>query len=104
MGPPSGRDFPARYQRQSAPYHTDGLRDPLMIIHGTRDEVVLYADTMAMAQRMIAQDQMFELVTLPGANHPWDTENLPQTRFAYTRLVRFLDLYLHPAAAVSPAQ
>lgn len=104
MGPPSGRDFPARYQRQSAPYHTDGLRDPLMIIHGTRDEVVLYADTMAMAQRMIAQDRMFELVTLPGANHPWDTENLPQTRFAYTRLVRFLDFYLHPAAAVSPVQ
>ena len=104
MGPPAGSDFPARYQRQSALYHTDGLRDPLMIIHGTRDEVVLYADTMAMAQRMIAQGKMFALVTLPGANHPWDMENLPQTRFAYTQLVRFLDQYLHPSSGAVPAQ
>ena len=104
MGPPAGSDFPARYQRQSALYHTDGLRDPLMIIHGTRDEVVLYADTMAMAQRMIAQGKMFALVTLPGANHPWDMENLPQTRFAYTQLVRFLDQYLHPSSGAVPTQ
>ncbi|MCW4590733.1 prolyl oligopeptidase family serine peptidase [Gluconacetobacter entanii] len=104
MGPPSGHDFPARYQRQSALYQTAGLRDPLMIIHGTRDEVVLYADTMAMAQRMIAQGKMFDLVTLPGANHPWDMENLPQTRFAYTQLARFLDRALHPEGGTTPAQ
>ena len=42
-------------------------RKPLMIIHGSRDEVVLYSDTIAVVNRLIAREQPFELVTLPGA-------------------------------------
>jgi dipeptidyl-peptidase-4 len=96
MGTPSGADFPARYERQSALYHSTGLRDPLMIIHGTRDEVVLYADTIALAERLIAQNKRFELVTLPGSGHAWDNANLPQTRFAFSRMIDFLDRHLKP--------
>jgi dipeptidyl-peptidase-4 len=96
MGAPSGADFPARYERQSALYHSAGLRDPLMIIHGTRDEVVLYADTIALAERLIAQNKRFELVTLPGSGHAWDNANLPQTRFAFSRMIDFLDRHLKP--------
>ncbi len=96
MGIPSGPDFPARYERQSALYQTAGLRDPLMIIHGTRDEVVLYADTMALTERLIAGGKSFELVTLPGAGHAWDMETLPQTRFAFDKLIAFFDRELRP--------
>ena len=31
------------------------------------------------------------LVTLPGANHPWDAENIPQTRFSFKKMVEFFD-------------
>ncbi len=99
MGIPSGRDFPARYERQSALYQSAGLSDPLMIIHGTRDEVVLYSDTIALAQRLIAQGKLFELVTLPGSGHAWDMEGLPQTRFAFRKLVDFFDRHLQPDVA-----
>jgi dipeptidyl-peptidase-4 len=102
MGPPSGADFPARYERQSALYHSAGLRDPLMIVHGTRDEVVLYADTIALVERLIAQNKRFELVTLPGSGHGWDNEGLPQTRFAFSRMVDFLDRNLHPERPANP--
>jgi len=102
MGPPSGADYPARYEKQSALYQSQGLADPLMIIHGSRDEVVLYADTMALAERMIGQGKLFELVTLPGAGHPWDMEGLPQTRFAFRKMVEFLDRNLRPAGATYP--
>jgi len=102
MGPPSGADFPARYEKQSALYQSQGLADPLMIIHGSRDEVVLYADTMALAERMIGQGKLFELVTLPGAGHPWDMEGLPQTRFAFRKMVEFFDRNLRPAGATDP--
>lgn len=101
MGVPSGPDFPARYERQSALYQSAGLSDPLMIIHGTRDEVVLYSDTIALAQRLIAQGKMFELVTLPGSGHPWDMEGLPQTRFAFRKLVDFFDRHLRPDVATA---
>lgn len=94
MGAPRGEDYPARYERQSALYHTAGLADPLMIIHGTRDEVVLYADTIALIEKFIAQDKRFELVTLPGSGHSWARESLAQTRFAYGKMVEFFTAHL----------
>ncbi|WP_172840839.1 S9 family peptidase [Allosphingosinicella indica] len=96
MGPPDGRDMPARYEAQSPLYQVQGVRDPLMIIHGTRDPVVLYSDTVALTEKMIANEQMFELVTLPGASHSWATDNLPQTRFAFRKMVDFFNLHLKP--------
>lgn len=94
MGPHSGPDFPARFEAQSALWHSAGLADPLMIIHGTRDEVVLYSDTIALVEKLIAANKGFELVTLPGAGHGWDKEGLAQTRFAFTKLVGFFERHL----------
>ena len=91
MGPPDGPDMPARYEAQSPLYQVQGVKDPLMLIHGTRDPVVLYSDTVALTEKMIANQQMFELVTLPGANHGWDNEGTVQTRFAFKKMVEFFD-------------
>jgi len=86
MGPTHGADYPKRYEDQSALFHTAGLEDALMIIHGTRDEVVLYADTMALVERLTAQGKSFELVTLPGTGHSWANQDRTLTRFAYGKL------------------
>ncbi|WP_066781149.1 S9 family peptidase [Sphingomonas sp. CCH5-D11] len=91
MGPPTGPDMPERYERQSPLYQVQGVKDPLMIIHGTRDPVVLYSDTVALTEKMIANQQPFELVTLPGANHGWDNEGTVQTRFAFKKMAEFFD-------------
>ncbi|WP_346245339.1 S9 family peptidase [Sphingomonas rustica] len=91
MGPPTGPDMPKRYEDQSALFQAKGIKDPLMIIHGTRDPVVLYSDTMALIEGMIQREQMFELVTLPGANHAWASDTLPQARFAFRKMADFFD-------------
>ncbi|MGQ2941244.1 MAG: prolyl oligopeptidase family serine peptidase [Blastomonas fulva] len=91
MGPHEGPDMPARYEAQSALYQAKGIEDPLMIIHGTRDPVVLYSDTIALAEGMIDREQMFELVTLPGGNHAWASDNLRQARFAFKKMAEFFD-------------
>lgn len=91
MGNYEGPDMPGRYEAQSALYQAKGIRDPLMIIHGTRDPVVLYSDTMALAEQMIQREQMFELVTLPGGNHAWASDNLPQARFSFKKMIEFFD-------------
>ena len=96
MGPPEGADMPARYEAQSALYQSQGIQDPVMIIHGTRDQVVLYSDTIALAERMIAREQPFELLTLPGASHSWATDNLAQTRFSFKKMVDFFNRALQP--------
>ncbi len=96
MGPPDGDDMPARYEAQSPLFQVQGVRDPLMIIHGTRDPVVLYSDTIALTERMIANNQMFELVTLPGGNHAWASDNLAQTRFTFKKMVDYFNRHLRP--------
>ncbi|MEE4279261.1 MAG: prolyl oligopeptidase family serine peptidase [Halieaceae bacterium] len=100
MGEPDGDDQPERYESQSALYHSAGLADPLMIIHGTRDQVVLYADTIAVAQDLIEREQPFELVTLPGVGHGWDAESPAVRRFAFSKMIEFFDRHLarQPAA------
>lgn len=91
MGPPDGPDMPGRYEAQSPLYQAKGIKDPVMFIHGTRDPVVLYSDTIAVIEGMIEREQMFELVTLPGAHHGWDNEGLPQTRFSFKKMIDFFD-------------
>lgn len=97
MGPATGKDMPGRYEKQSPLYHTQGLQDPLMIIHGSRDEVVLYSDTIAVANRLIEREQPFELVTLPGAGHGWDAQLNDQRRFSFKKMVEFFNRHLKPA-------
>jgi dipeptidyl-peptidase-4 len=67
-----------------------------MIIHGSKDSVVLYSDTIAVIEKLIAQEKMFELVTLPGSGHGWDNEGEAQRRFAFKKMVEFFNRYLKP--------
>ena len=94
MGKPNGNDQPQRYQNQSPLYHTAGLEDPLMIVHGSKDPVVLYADTIALIEKLIAQQKLFELVTLPGTSHGWDNEGNDVRLFAFKKMVEFFDRHL----------
>lgn len=96
MGEPTGDDFPARYERQSPLFQTAGLADPLMIIHGTTDPIVLYSDTLALLERLIAQNKTAELVTLPGGSHGWMADSPEQTRFAYRKMLDFLARHVPP--------
>ncbi len=96
MGEPTGEDQPGRYQQQSPLYHTAGLQDPLMIIHGSKDPVVLYSDTIAVIEKLIAQQQLFELVTLPGTSHGWDNEGNDVRLFAFKKMIEFFDRHLKP--------
>ena len=65
-----------------------------MIIHGSRDPVVLYSDTLAVANKLIAREQPFELVTLPGAGHGWDAEMNDQRVFSFKKMVTFFNRHL----------
>ncbi|MEM1246422.1 MAG: prolyl oligopeptidase family serine peptidase [Acidobacteriota bacterium] len=88
------QDQPEEYADSSPFLHGHGLEDPLMIIHGMRDRVVLYKDSLTLVQRLLQMDKDVELVTLPNAGHGWDNEGLAQTRFAFRRMVDFFDRHL----------
>ena len=96
MGPPEGADFPARYESMSPLYHTARLTQPLLITHATRDDRVLYADTIALTERLIADGRQFELASMPGSSHVWANDSLEQLRFGYRKMVEFFDRHLRP--------
>lgn len=88
------RDHAERYAAASPFLRSDGLRDPLLIIHGMRDDTVLFKDTLTLTQRLVLQGHDVELVVLPDAAHGWDTQGLAQTRFAFSKLVEFFRRHL----------
>ena len=94
MGLTEGEDYIERYRAQSALFHSAGLEDALTILHGTKDEVVLYADTMALVEKLIGQGKTFELVSLPGTGHAWAKQDRTLTRFAYGKLATFFERHL----------
>jgi dipeptidyl-peptidase-4 len=91
MDPREHRD---KYEASSPLYHAAGLRDPLMIIHGMRDTVVLYKDTVVLVDRLIGLGKDVDLVTLPGSEHSWDTGPSRQTIFAFKKLAGFFERHL----------
>jgi dipeptidyl-peptidase-4 len=88
------QDHMDAYAKSSAFLKSGGLQDHLMIIHGMRDDVVLFKDSITLEQRLILQDKDIDLVVLPDAPHGWDTKGLAQTRFAFRKLVEHFNRYL----------
>jgi len=88
------QDQPEEYADSSPVMHAHGLEDPLMIIHGMRDWVVLFKDSVILVQRLILLGKDVELVALPNSGHGWDNEGLAQTRFAFHKMVEFFDRHL----------
>ncbi|MEJ8566294.1 S9 family peptidase [Elongatibacter sediminis] len=96
MGEREGADYPERYERMSALYQTDGIEDPLMILHSTADSVVMFSDSLAFTEKLIAREADFEFVPLPAASHVWANGDLTRRRFGYRKIVNFLNEHLQP--------
>lgn len=96
------QDHLDQYARSSAFLKSGGLAGHLMIIHGMKDEVVLFKDSVTLEERLILQGKDIDLVALPNAPHGWDTQGTAQTRYAFLKLFNFFERYLKgPAVAQS---
>ena len=95
------QDHTPQYTESSAYLKSANLADHLMIIHGMRDQIVLFQDSVALTQRLIEQGKDVDLVPLPNAPHSWDTGDLVQTRFAYRKLIEFFKLHLGEGSGAS---
>lgn len=88
------QDHAAEYARASPFLRSGTLQDHLMLIHGMRDDVVLFKDSVMLDQRLILQGKDVDFVMLPDSPHGWDTLGLAQTRFAFHKLVAHFERYL----------
>lgn len=60
---------PAAYERSGVFAHLDGMKSPLLLIHGMADDNVLFTNTTRLIDDLVKRNVQFELMTYPGAKH-----------------------------------
>ena len=67
MGTP--KENPQGYVTAGVYSHLDGLKSPLLLIHGMADDNVLFTNTTRMIDALVKRNVHFDLMTYPGAKH-----------------------------------
>lgn len=85
--------LPDVYDRTSAYNYSQNLNDHLMLMHGTQDSIVLFKDSVQLADKLMQEGKDFEFVVLPSAVHEWSVKDY-NARYGMTRIEEFFDRYL----------
>ncbi len=95
---------PEVYRKVSAVSFGEDLQDRLMFIHGLQDAVVLFKDSVTLAEKLMMLGKNFDFVILPSATHSYSQRDY-ETRFVLTKITEHFDRYLgrgpRPAAPSS---
>ncbi|MEM6639865.1 MAG: prolyl oligopeptidase family serine peptidase [Pseudomonadota bacterium] len=82
-------DNPDAYEK-GLPAMAGRMQGDILLIHGTADVNVPVSNTLKMADALIAADKPFELLIVPGVNHPLQGKP-DRYGYAVARIGRFLD-------------
>ena len=82
------------YARASLLPRAKMLRKPLLVMHGTADDNVLFEHTLRLTEALEAAGQPFDLMIYPGKAH--GIGGRAAQRHVYTTIMRFLDRTLTP--------
>ena len=84
---------PEVYRKSSAHSYGEDLEDPLMFIHGLQDAVVLFKDSVTLAEKLMMLNKDFDFVILPSATHGFSRKDYV-ARFVYTKIDEYFDRHL----------
>ena len=91
MGLP--RDNPEGYRDGSPITHAHRLKGNLLLVHGTADDNVHYANTEALVNELIAGNKQFTMMAYPNRTHAI-SEGEGTTLHLYSLLTRYLNEHL----------
>jgi dipeptidyl-peptidase-4 len=60
---------PEAYTQSGVMAHLDGLKSPLLLMHGMADDNVLFTNSTRLIDGLVNRNVQFELMTYPGAKH-----------------------------------
>lgn len=78
--------------------HVDAIRVPVLLIHGTVDEVALPDQSERMYEAMQRANKNVRYIPVEGADHPWTQWNTAQQRQLFQDVGDFLDQNIGPRA------
>ncbi|PHS28241.1 MAG: S9 family peptidase [Robiginitomaculum sp.] len=90
MGTP--QDNPEGYKNGSVMTYLDGLRSPLLMIHGMADDNVIFANSTQVYAELQKRDLPFEMMTYPGQRH--GVRGKAQRKHLTHTFFSFFDRYL----------
>jgi dipeptidyl-peptidase 4 len=61
--------MPDAYAQSGVFAHLDGLKSPLLLVHGMADDNVLFTNSTRLIDALINRNVKFDLMTYPGAKH-----------------------------------
>jgi dipeptidyl-peptidase-4 len=84
---------PEAYRKGSAVTYAENLQEPLMIIHGMQDSIVLFKDSVVLAETLMMAGKDFDFVPLPSSVH--DAWHQPHVAgHVMRKIVEFFDRHL----------
>ena len=86
---------PEVYRQATAHSYGEDLEDPLMFIHGMQDAVVLFKDSVTLAEKLMMLNKNFDFVILPSATHGFSQRDYV-ARFVYTKIDEYFDRHMGP--------
>lgn len=85
--------FPEVFRNSSAVSYGRDLQDPLLILHGVRDDIVQFKDSMVLVEKLMMLGKEFDLAVAPGSVHGW-TEQDYVARYMLKKVVRHFERHL----------
>jgi dipeptidyl-peptidase-4 len=83
------------YKNSSVYAHLDGLRSPLLLMHGMADDNVLFSNTTRMIAALVERGVQFDLMAYPGAKH--GISSRVEQRHVFGMIASFFDQHLKRA-------
>ena len=97
----SRAEAPGAYEQASPLHHVSATDAPVLAIHGTKDELVPYAQSTALAAALKNVGVEVELFTIPDGGH--GSGGKPEDWNAgIVKMVDFFDKHLKPASTAAP--
>jgi len=93
MGVPTGDDDPA-YRQGSLLTWADGLRRPLLVVHGTADDNVYFLHGVRLSDALFRAGRAHEFLPLAGSTH--SVADPTVATLLYRRMAGFFRRHLHP--------
>ncbi|MET3116007.1 dipeptidyl-peptidase-4 [Undibacterium sp. GrIS 1.8] len=88
----SPKDNPAGYRQSGVFAHLDGLKSPLLLIHGMADDNVLFTNTTKLIDDLSNRGILFDLMTYPGAKH--GISGAAKQKHVFRTIATFFDKHL----------
>jgi len=86
---------PQAYKDSGVFAHIDGLKSPLLLVHGMADDNVLFSNTTRLIDELVNRNVQFDLMTYPGAKH--GISSRPGQRHVYGTIEAFFRKHLKEA-------